>query len=133
MNEHRWWMAPDGRYIVRNDDCPQCWGGVYGREVLPVVVGSKAWAAIQAMQFVKVGRKDGVAAWRASDIIGLPQDMYLDGWTLLPTGPKRGDRVLGVDCQGNEWTGPYWGAAKNGEGHWLGAGPIVWVERVEAL
>lgn len=130
MNEKRYWMDVAGD-IEMFDGEPM--RSKEYTEVLPVVVGSREWAVVMAMRGEKVAYVwyPAVGPWRPIDILG--EERYADGWCLLPTGPKRGDRVRGWDAKGNEWTGPYWQADEK-HGHWLGCyGASIYVERVEVL
>ena len=129
MSDVRYWMDEDGEVLVTGTDgrgLPERW-----REVLPVVVGSRDWAALMTLDGVDVGRHGDTLPWSLTDI--KLADAMTDGWYLFPTGPKRGDRVRGWDCHGSEWVGPYYVGGADG-GHWLGVkSRMVYVERVEVI
>ena len=139
----RYWMHGDGTEGIMVTDDKNLYGLPVGvREVIPVVVGSRAWAAVMILDGKKVWNvelQDRAGETHAS-MFTLQHDSQaskLDkGWYLLPPSPpllRRGDRVKGWDAMGVEWVGPYWGVshAKN-QSHYLGAtGPTLWVSRVE--
>jgi len=110
-------------------------------EVLPVEVGSRAWAIamLDAGEAVMPERYEAACARRdpwTSREIGQYDGAHK--WVLVPPAPppwvpQRGERVRGWR-DGVPWTGPYL-ERRNEGGHWLGTetGPVFSVERVEQL
>lgn len=127
----RYWMNGAGHVWLEESKPDDSW-----REVLPVVVGSREWGCVMAMRGEKVScygwpNND---PWPADDIAEVDPDTPTSGWYLLPTGPKRGDRVR------------WWRGEDSGTGTldgWLQdngrdicvtvAGSTLYVERVEPL